>query len=64
MKRNTKDPFDIWLGLVVELVIEPVVNVCRSTARALRSSGGSHREHRRRRSRCRKCARRSREERS
>ena len=63
MSHNTKDPFDVWLGLVVNCVVNPLVDVCRATVRGLRASGGSGPRRRRRQPR-RKRRRRSREDRS
>ncbi len=63
MSHNNKDPFDVWLGLVVNCVVNPLVDVCRAAVRGLRASGESDSRNRRRQSQ-RKRRRRSHEDRS
>ena len=63
MSHNTKDPFDVWLGLVVNCVINPLVDVCRLAVWRPRTGGESGPRNRRCRSR-RKRRRRSHEGRS
>ncbi len=63
MSHNTKDPFDVWLGLVVNCVLNPPADVCRATVRGLRASGESDSRNRSRQSQ-RKRRRRSHEDRS
>lgn len=56
MSHNTKDSFDVWLGLVVDCVAKPLVDAFRATVRALRASGAAgtlrHRHRSRRKRRC------------
>ncbi len=48
-RRKSNDPFDIWLGMVVDLVIEPAIELVRSPSRF------DHKRRKpRRRGRCRR----------
>lgn len=55
MKRNrphdSADAFDVWLGLVDDLIIEPLIDAGREVRRSLRSRQSSPRGHCRRGSR-------------
>jgi hypothetical protein len=50
-RRRSPDAFDVWLGLVNDLVVEPVLGFGRQVHRTIRRHRPSHRCGRRRRDR-------------